>query len=40
MCKVGGDDTQWEETRKKEEIILLGKMDSKLPASDSSSVQK
>lgn len=40
MCKVGGNDAQWEETRKNEEITLLGKIDSNLPASDSSSVQK
>lgn len=37
--KVAGSDTQWKEARKKE-VMFLGKMGPKLPASDGGSVEK
>lgn len=40
MCKVAGSDIQWKEARKKEEIMFLGRIGPKLPASDCGSVEK
>lgn len=40
VCKVAGNDTQWKEARRKEEIMFLGKMGLKLPGSGGGSVEK
>lgn len=40
VCKVAGNDTQWKEARRKEEIMFLGKMGLKLPVSGGGSVEK